>query len=326
MKQNFILAFSSVFITLCVAELALRLFYPLIANYDLEMWRYDTYLKVYKGESHRNRTGGHIKNLYGADVSINSKGLRDREYDYKKIEGVCRILVLGDSSTLGWGVPLNSTYSKRLESLLNAGAPRKKYEVINAGVCNYNTKDEVSFLKDEGLKYAPDAVILGYSMNDPEPHAAIRRLDIRRHSYLCAFIVSRWHNIRVKITRGLNYADYYRSLYSAGAPGLADYNSAIEDLKATTRTKRIPLLVALIPDLHDLKNDPFADLDRFVANKFSGYRNVRVLDLAPAFSKSTSPRAWWVSSEDAHPNADAQEIIAGAIYPEIIKSACPARP
>ena len=42
------------------------------------------------------------KKEWKTQIRINSKGLRDLDYDYKKPEGIKRIVVLGDSFTWGY--------------------------------------------------------------------------------------------------------------------------------------------------------------------------------------------------------------------------------
>lgn len=71
----------------------------------------------------------------GTDVRINSLGFRDREYSVQKPPGVFRILCLGDSTTFGHWLPVEKTYSKVLEELLNRiwKSSGMRFEVINAG-------------------------------------------------------------------------------------------------------------------------------------------------------------------------------------------------
>jgi|GEM_PF-490995 len=94
-------------------------------------------------------------------VRINSKGLRDKEYDYKKPEGIFRILVLGDSFTWGYGVEQGKNFTDRLEELLSASV-----EVINAGVSGYGTDQELLLLEREGMKYEPDLILVAFASND----------------------------------------------------------------------------------------------------------------------------------------------------------------
>lgn len=99
-------------------------------------------------------------------VKVNSVGMRDREISNEKPKNTIRILCIGDSITEGPGVNNEATYPKLLENILNEKAPNKKYEVFNCGVGDYNTAQEVLFLRDIGLTYKPDVVILGYYLND----------------------------------------------------------------------------------------------------------------------------------------------------------------
>lgn len=99
-------------------------------------------------------------------VKINSKGLNDLEYPYKKEKDVFRIIIVGDSMTESFQVPLEKTFIKLLEKKLNKQNNRK-FEVINCGVRGYGTYNELLYLKKECLKYNPDLVILGfYPCND----------------------------------------------------------------------------------------------------------------------------------------------------------------
>jgi len=58
----------------------------------------------------------------GVPVEISSQGFRDREYPLEKPPGTVRVLMLGDSTTLGWGQRLEESTPKVLEARLNAAA------------------------------------------------------------------------------------------------------------------------------------------------------------------------------------------------------------
>lgn len=97
-------------------------------------------------------------------IKINSKGLRDKEYPYEKEDGVFRILVLGDSFTEAFQVPLRDTFCKVLEHKLNRG--NGNFEVINGGLAGVGTDYALLFLKREGFKYEPDLLLLAFFPND----------------------------------------------------------------------------------------------------------------------------------------------------------------
>ena len=100
----------------------------------------------------------------GTEVKINSKGLRDSEYDYAKAKKVYRILLLGDSYPFGWGVSGDKTFPKMIETRLNENGrhPRQysKIEVINAGIGDYTLEQQLYFYLIEGSRYDPDMIVL----------------------------------------------------------------------------------------------------------------------------------------------------------------------
>jgi lysophospholipase L1-like esterase len=94
---------------------------------------------------------------FSTSVTINSKGLRDKEREYKKPAGIKRVIVLGDSFTWGWGVEEKDKFTEILNNKLPSN-----YEVINMGVSGYGTDQELLTLEREGLKYNPDLVIVAF--------------------------------------------------------------------------------------------------------------------------------------------------------------------
>jgi len=99
----------------------------------------------------------------GKALSSNSKGVRGRrEHGDEKAAGTTRILVLGDSFTFGEDVGDDETYSHHLERLLPGT------EVINLGVHGYGHDQMLIYLREEGVRYRPDVVILGFLTGDME--------------------------------------------------------------------------------------------------------------------------------------------------------------
>jgi hypothetical protein len=93
----------------------------------------------------------------GKILNTNSKGFRGKtEYDYQRNPSKNRILVLGDSFTFGLEVSDDETYPHYLEAAL------PNTEVLNLGVAGYGQDQMLLYLKEEGAKYHPDVVILGF--------------------------------------------------------------------------------------------------------------------------------------------------------------------
>jgi len=102
-------------------------------------------------------------------VHINSQRLRSAvETAIKKPDNYYRILVLGDSFTFGVGVEDSQTFCYLLQEYLNKSSRdnKVKYEVLNSGVPSYVPLIEYLYLKNEGVKFNPDLVILFLDMSD----------------------------------------------------------------------------------------------------------------------------------------------------------------
>ncbi len=95
---------------------------------------------------------------YTVEVKTNSKGFRDVEHEYRPVPGVFRILVLGDSFMEAYQVELEESLPRRLERAL-AG---RGVEVVNMGVGGYGTAQEFLLLREEGVKFEPDLVVLAF--------------------------------------------------------------------------------------------------------------------------------------------------------------------
>lgn len=111
----------------------------------------------------------------GQTLTINSKGLRDREHSYDKPENTKRILVLGDSYAWGYGVADDEIFTTRLQDLVDTTpfVPMTRYSIINCGVSGWGTDQEYLFLLEEGFKYSPDLVVLAFFIvNDIQNNSA----------------------------------------------------------------------------------------------------------------------------------------------------------
>ena len=76
------------------------------------------------------------------------------------VDGTFTILCIGDSFTLGSRVPGNGTYPAQLSHIIRSGSDGKPVEVVNRGVCEYNTWQVLRFLPAWLDQYNPDIVVL----------------------------------------------------------------------------------------------------------------------------------------------------------------------
>ena len=103
---------------------------------------------------------GSIRNDPNKALHTNSKGIRGTfEYSYQPPDKK-RILVLGDSFTFGDEVADDKTYPYYLQQLLPGS------QVLNFGICGYGHDQMLLYFKNEGVKYKPEIVILGFAPSD----------------------------------------------------------------------------------------------------------------------------------------------------------------
>lgn len=101
-------------------------------------------------------------------VHTNSLGLRGRrEYPFERQPGMRRIVLIGDSYTWGeqtWHDVIrdDQTFAALLEQRLACT------EAINLGVHGWGTDQQYLYLRELGLRFQPDLVVLGFFESDSE--------------------------------------------------------------------------------------------------------------------------------------------------------------
>ena len=129
------------------------------ANIKSPGWKCITHLTcmILLKDGYQSLTFRDVKAFGNKILNTNSKGFRGKkDSPYTKNKEKLRILILGDSFTFGDEVSDDETYSYYLQEML------PNTEVINMGVHGYGHDQMLILLKEEGVKYAPDIVILGF--------------------------------------------------------------------------------------------------------------------------------------------------------------------
>jgi lysophospholipase L1-like esterase len=256
----------------------------------------------------------------------NSLGFRDREHEIKKPKGTYRILVLGDSITQGWMIadPGYMFTSVLEDRLITAG---HQVEVLNFGVNGYNTRQEVETLREKGLQFEPDLVIVAYCDNDMFLDSGGIRRDLERR---------RDQQAEIKIPRVLFKSALFRQVWAVimtnAQKPLPDENTpqthsdrivpeALASLKELAGQHGFSVLLAAFPYLNDLANGPDPHL-------FDGLRDLarrndfHLLDLSTALSAAAQKEN--IVIDALHPNRFgnkcAGEAMAGFVQKELLSS------
>jgi hypothetical protein len=315
-------------VTLGLGEIVIRVIASQKLIYNIEMVKYAKELKMRdpQGEVshvHRPSSSAH---LMGVDIALNSLGDRGPELKNPKSPDCKRILVLGSSITMGWGVPFEKTFTATTESLLNTNhpfGPAISFEVVNAGIGNYNNYFQSKLFERQYPVVKPDMVVLHYFISDVSPRGMGRDSFILKHSYLAAFLFDRWSQIKLKFSG--EYKDlftYYKDLYADDSVPWKQTQSQILAMRDRAAKDGVPFLVMIIPDIHDLApGTPYEALYKKMETTFKGM-NLPTISAFDAFQKQfgSDVSQLWIQSDDPHPNAKGHALMADILYTNLAAS------
>ncbi|MFH0954051.1 MAG: SGNH/GDSL hydrolase family protein [Verrucomicrobiota bacterium] len=233
-----------------------------------------------------------------------------------------RIAVIGDSVTAGWGVLTDDSYGYRLERLLNLNDGQRPAEVnvyARGGTCTF-TQERFVY---EALRWKPDLILLGISLNDAEDMRDMERLKrwrdetmprvpppwlarLLRRSRACSWVYQNMADAQAQ--RG--YLRYYGRLYDKDYSGWKVFEKSIRKFKRLCDEHEVPLVAVIMGG----ETKPlFLRIHRQIQELLDAER-VRYLDLLEDFRGMDPTRLHVVPYLDAHPNEIAHRIIAQAIF------------
>jgi lysophospholipase L1-like esterase len=309
------LTVASVAICLLAGEFILRVKNSSMKTYDIEMWRYARELKARSpdedvGFVHVNSTSAVLQ---GVEIRINEAGLRGGPLAPLAAERR-RIVFLGGSITLGWGVAEEDTVEARLQQMLREA--RHGDQVLNGGVGNYNTVRYVSRYLKQMTELRPTDIIVQYFLRDAENLQIEPTNFLLRNSELAVTLWIAYHRLFDKSGEN-TLVEHYRAVYQPNAPGFLRTKAMLRMLSDYARANNIRIYLAMTPDIHNLIDYKFGfvhDIMRRIAAE-DGYVYI---DLLPAL-RGRPPQDLFAMPGDPHPNALGHRIMAEAIFPVISK-------
>jgi hypothetical protein len=303
--QNTLIVCITIALSGVLGEVLLRVKNSSQQNYVVEMWRYARELKKISqdpdlGHLHIPNSNATLQNVI---VAINSLGMRGPEPNLSD-NAPKKVLLLGSSITLGWGVQEKDTIRNQLEQNLGG-----QYQVLNGGIGNYNLARSVAqFRKSWRNSVKPDVVVVHYFVNDAEYLGSSADNFIFRNSQLA---VTLYH-----VVQGLAHGSgdmkslttHYQSVYAPNSRGFSEMESALNDLVAIGKRDNFRIILAMIPDVHQLQDYPFSFIHKkmkYLAVKYKiGY-----LDFFDSLRDYQGPELWTIPG-DPHPNAQVHAIMA----------------
>ena len=335
---RFFLAFIATVLTLVCVEVLVRIFWGKLNGQAI----IPLTLKIHRVTANKQMgyelVPGSVSFEDNAWYRINQDGIRDRDYPLAKPEGTFRIAAIGDSCTFGLGLELEDTWPKQLERELRKNDPR--LEVINFGVMGYNTPNEAERIQDKVLKYSPDLIIIGYSLNDIGVLSRQRTVlatykgydsflttgngfvdRLLTHSKTYMLIKNRLFLGKTNPNRHQQYSKDGRNLIKLGynryffeayqePENWRILNAAFAKVRALTQPKT-PVLFVIHPELKDMEHYLFTDIHEIVKKLCHDY-GFQVLDpLADMLAYKA--RDLRISTANVHPNAFGNKVFVGAI-------------
>lgn len=264
----------------------------------------------------------------GLPYRTNSAGFRGPEIPIEPPPNGFRIVVGGDSVTMGSGVLEEEAYPARLEERLAARGDGRRYEVLNLGIAGLNTRWVVDRIERIGLRFHPDLIVYGFTLNDIEgpdyvstlsPGMVERKVARYRRfvdspSYLLRAAWPRLLALYERVFRPPGSLDYdYHYNYFENAAAWQQVTDGLDRLAGISRDHGICALVFVHTGTEQLKHLlPFVDVMDRVAD--AARERGLYAKQSRTYFEGHDPNLLRISFFDTHPNPAGHEILAEALY------------
>ena len=152
-----------------VGEIAVRVYAAVDDQFRRDLRSFDPLgsLIVPHGElGYRQRPNSTFRYWNGTFATSNAEGYRGPAVEMPKPANVFRIVLLGGSTTHGWGVSDDETVDAHLRDLLTNWQPERRSEVINLAFDGFDSYQVFERLRTDGLPRDPDLIIVNLGIND----------------------------------------------------------------------------------------------------------------------------------------------------------------
>jgi hypothetical protein len=260
--------------------------------------------------------------VFGSRFTTNAHGLRDRDYSVRKPKGTYRILLLGSSIDMGWGVSTETTYENQLERWLNRRAAllgiSRRFEVLNLAVAAYSPMHRLERFRRLGGCFEPDLVIYSATMLDPkllELHLAnVLRDRIDPPDRFVTEAFARAGITNADLARDADEELIRRETVKKklGAVLWPMIDQTLAALRAECDRIGAPLVYQIVPrvgkaDAPDVRAEPVARHRRIAASHADW-----TVDLTPTFDDIDQTKLE-ISPWDDHPNARGHQLLFEAL-------------
>ena len=297
--KNFLSLLLSLILIILILEIFVRIITSNGLNLDIEMLKYAKSHKIISankniGLEHRSNVK---KKLMNVEIKLNSQGFRNNiDIDRSKK----KILMLGDSITLGWGA--QNTFSYNLEKFL-----KSDIQVINAGIGNTNTYMQIYNFFENYSKYNFDMIILNFFVNDFESVIIKKSNLFVKNLYFISYFKAKILKILIENSLIDNYENFYLKTIEDKEFVEVSLN-LIEKLNEYCKKEKIIFVINYIPELRGMKNYKYNKQIKILENfsKQNEIKFINSLDVLQNYEDETL----WVTKEDSHYNDKAHLLVS----------------
>lgn len=267
--------------------------------------------------NYANNPSGYFNERNGLVYTLNNVGFRDtRDYATAKAPGTFRIVVLGDSYTIGEGVKIEHRFTEVLEALLNDGTDRE-FEVFNFGTSAWNTRDEMLYLEKAALDFDPDLVLVAFVLNDAGRAGDFTFWNDFREQYESSALG--WSRVASYVgavaRRRSRGREYMRARVEHGLEQPRIWEQALDGLARGHKLCEqagVKYAVVVFPFMFDFTDkNPILKIHKLV-EQGCATRELPHLDLFDAY-RGERYMGLWAHPSDQHPNPKGHRIAAEAI-------------
>ncbi len=237
---------------------------------------------------------------------INQWGMADKDYTLEKPDDTFRIVMLGASRTMGWGIESDQRFEALIEERLNkemTGGRYKRYEILNFSVSSYDIAQRLITFEDRALRFQPDAVIYVAGPLDVDYNHQAQMI---HRGVKMPFEYMDRINTEARVKASMTVAELKRRLEPFG-PEIAreGYNRLATD----ARTRNMQDLWIYLPGPTDRSKDVEALVS---AAKSFGFP---IIDLYGIYEAKLYPRN---RLDPSHPSVEGHALLASMMYDRIL--------
>ena len=298
------------------------------------LWIYDADL----GATHR-------PNGYNTHTSLNNYGFRNREdvLDPKPANSL-RIIAFGGSTTFGYNLADEDTYTQRLQERIKAVKSFEKTQVLNAGRIMYSAGHNLILMKRLVPALKPDYVIIYDGINEYTNMQSLQsegvHLDKLKGRYgiiAKGYDQNRWIKRNSVIARYIDYVvkqkieDYRKRLAESNSDhvfkmpstqqvsihpwGIENYKSVLKEMLDFLRKENVSPIVVRYACVRNDYHKTFSDVSSQVARE----KDALVYDMEQRFDQFGEKKRDYFIYTGVHVTPEGAKILAEGLFDLIMQ-------